>query len=199
MRLKLDAACLLFQRVPLVVDKMFPVGRASSPTSVCNHWLQWITLNSVPYPVKDAFSCCYWSLSCLLLKLFCVNTVGSSSAMCECAQERNTWTLPVSVLLYPEYSSFHCKWRHERNLNDSCECLCSSAGVMGVSTLLTVQVSTVWKFFDLCRVHPWNSFSCQGECDEFLTVLLCNFTDPDSRRGVALLAVLLSFWCLFNC
>lgn len=37
------------------------------------------------------------------------------------------------------------------------------------------------------------------ECDVFLTVLLSNFTDLESRRGVALLTVLLSFWCLLNC
>lgn len=36
------------------------------------------------------------------------------------------------------------------------------------------------------------------EHDVFLTVLLSNFTDLESRWAVALLTVLLSFWCLFN-
>lgn len=54
-RVKLDAACFPHQRMPLVVDVMCPVKRARRPNSVCTCWLEWITLNSVPYPVKDAF------------------------------------------------------------------------------------------------------------------------------------------------
>lgn len=36
------------------------------------------------------------------------------------------------------------------------------------------------------------------ERDLFLTVRLSNFTDMESRRGVAPLTVLMSFWCLLN-
>lgn len=160
MRLQLDAACLPHRRMPLVADITFPVKRASSP---CNSWLKWITLNFVPYPVRDAFSCCYWSLPDLLLRLFCVNTVGDSSAACGCAQERNTLALSVSALLYPECSSCLYKWRCERNLSDSSECLCSSAGSWVPPHCLQYKYPQFsWKFFVLCWVHPWHSLCCQG-------------------------------------
>ena len=150
--------------MPLVVNVMFLVKRGSSPNSICNYWLKWITLNFVPYPVKDAFSCCYWSLPNLLLRLFCVNTVGSSSAACQCAQERNTLALSISVLLYPECSSSFCKWRCEGNLSDSYECLYSSAGSWERPHCLQYKYpQSSWKFFGLCRVHAWHSLSCQGE------------------------------------
>lgn len=109
------------------------------------------------------FSCCYWSLPNLSLRLFCVDTVSSSSAVCRCAQERNTLALSVSVLLYPECSSSLYKWRRERNLSDSYECLYSSAGLWVRPHCLWYKYpQSSWKFFGFCRVHPWHGLSCQG-------------------------------------
>lgn len=127
MRLELDAACLPCQRVPLVVNVNVS-SENSSPNWVGNYGLKWITLNFVPYPVKDVFSCYSWNWPNLLLSFLCVNMVGSSSAVCECAQERNTLALAVSVLVYPECSSSLCKRRCEGNLSDSCERPYSSTG-----------------------------------------------------------------------
>lgn len=129
---------------------------------------------------------CYWSFSVSILWAIpqqCANVLKRGTPQLCLFQ----FCCTLNVLPFAVSEDMKETWMIVVN-----KCLCSSAVVMGMSTLLTVQISTVWKFFDLCRVHPWNSLSCQGECSEFLTVLLCNFTDPDSRGGVALLAVLLS-------
>lgn len=179
---------------------MFLVKRATSPNSVCNYWLKWITMNFVPYPVKDAFSCCYWSLSSLLPRLFCVNTVDSSSAVCECAEERNTLALSASVLLYPECSSSLCKWRREGNLSDSCECLYSSTGSWVCQHCLQYKYpQSIWKSFDLCRVHPWNSLSCQGGTWCIPDTASQQLHWPGLKKRSSSFDRAAVFWCLFNC
>lgn len=66
---------------------------------------------------------------------------------------------------------------------------------MGASTLLTVQISTVLSGSPLTSAEYTHGIVCpvKKERDVFLTLLLSSFTDLDSRRGVALLTVLLSF------
>lgn len=144
--LKLDAACLLCQRVLPVVEKRLLVKRWSSPNSVCNYWWKWMALSS-PSPVKDACSCCP------LLRLFCVST---AVWMCW-GEEHLSWLLQFYCVLSP-YSLEVKMWsKPEWQLWVP---LLQPWG-LDTSTLLTEQAPTI-QLQALWPLHPWNSLSCQG-------------------------------------
>lgn len=182
---------------------MFPVRRASIPNSVCNYWVKRNALSFVSHPVKNVFNCCCWTLSSLLLRLFCVSAVDSSSAVCDCAWERNTSALFLLCCIFSVLP------------------LSGSEGVKETWVIVVnVSVQALGLFKCWVMVHhiaySTNSYSLAGssltsvasthgtvcpvkvEHDVFLKVLPSSFADLESRRGVALLTVLLSFWYLLN-